>query len=281
MATVPAIGSRVQISSYDWETNQTTYNAPAMTAAQRWQCAISQATEAARKRFPHSHDRIEKAYALVHDGKVVLHPKDKTATVQSSDGTTAYTVNGTCECPDAARAPEHFCKHALAVTILKKATVLVKAFQAATAPVTLTPTPMDTSDEADEADEAEVVEPAVVVEAEVVPYKTPPLTIPAAFVITIQGKQFILFSGLLFLAHQQGLLSLTEEVTHVTDTYVMAQARAEFEDGRVFRGVGDSSPDNVGKQVKAHWRRLAGTRAMARALRNALNIAMCSLEEIE
>jgi hypothetical protein len=45
--------------------------------------------------------------------------------------------------------------------------------------------------------------------------------------------------------------------------------------------VGDSAPDNVGKQVKPHWRRLAGTRAMARALRNALCISMVALEEID
>jgi hypothetical protein len=87
---------------------------------------------------------------------------------------------------------------------------------------------------------------------------------------------------LLHLAHQQGLLSLTEEVTHVTDSYVMAQARAEFHDGRVFRGVGDSTPDNVGKQVKPHWRRMAGTRAKARCLRDALNLGvLVAVEELD
>jgi hypothetical protein len=107
-----------------------------------------------------------------------------------------------------------------------------------------------------------------------------PVTIPAAFLVTIQGKQFVTFHGLLYLAHQQGLVSLSEEVTHITDSYVLAQARAEFHDGRVFRGVGDSTPDNVGAKVKPHWRRLAGTRAMARCLRNALNINLVALEEL-
>ena len=285
MTTVPETARHVQISAYDWETGSTTYNAPAMDAGQRFRCAISQATEAARKRFPHSNERIEKAYALVTEGKVVLHPATKTATVQSSDGTRAYTVNGQCECPDAARAPENFCKHALAVAILKKALVFVEQFKAAQAPVTVTATPLDTTEEeeAEKAPESPVVEsePVRVVEAEVIPYEAPRATVEAKFVTQIKGKPFVQFAGLLTVAHSQGLLRLTERVTHVTDTYVMAEARAEFEDGRVFIGVGDSSPDNVGKEVKPHWRRLAGTRAMARCLRNALNISMVAVEELD
>jgi hypothetical protein len=291
MTTVHEVGSHVQISAYDWETGETTYNAPAMTAAQRWQCAISQATEAARKRFPHSSDRIERAYALVHEGKVVLHPQDKTATVQSSDGTKAYTVNGHCDCPDAPRAPEGVCKHKFAALILRKATVLVKTLSQAKAPVVVQPQVMDVqaveaeAEAEAEADAEEQQETAAtqttVLAAEVIPYKAPAPTVPAQFVSSIKGKPFVQFAGLLTVAHQQGLLSLTERVTHVTDTWVLAEARAEFEDGRVFVGVGDSSPDNVGKEVKPHWRRLAGTRAMARALRQALNIAMCSVEELD
>jgi hypothetical protein len=153
----------------------------------------------------------------------------------------------------------------------------VQQFTAAQTPVTVTPEPLDTEEETP----VTIVEPAVVVASEVVPYKAPAPTVPAQFVSSIKGKPFVQFAGLLTVAHSQGLLTLTERVTHVTDTYVLAEARAEFEDGRVFVGVGDSSPDNVGKEVKPHWRRLAGTRAMARALRQALNIAMCSVEELE
>jgi hypothetical protein len=269
------------ISSYSWEDNSTTYNAPAMDAGQRWRCALSQAVEAARKRFPHSIDRIARAYALVTEGKVVLHPQAGTATVTSSDGSKAYTVNGHCTCPDAAtRAPEGYCKHALAVAILRKATVVMKELAEATAPVTVTPQPLTT-----EAEEAPVIDAPVidapVIEAEVLPYTPAAPTVPAQFVKAIKGKPFVQFAGLLHVAHQQGLLRLEERITYVTDTYVMAEAVAEFEDGRVFIGVGDSSPDNVGKEVKPHWRRLAGTRAMARALRNALCITMVAIEEIE
>ena len=281
MATIPENSTKITtMSTYDWETGATTYNAPAMDAGQRFRCAIAQATEAARKRFPHSNDRIERAYALVTEGKVVLHPATKTATVTSSDGSKAYTVNGHCDCPDAPKAPEGACKHKLAALILRKAVVLRQELAQATAPVTVTPAPLETEEEAP-AEEPAVVAPAPVLEAEVMPFKAPAPTVPAQFVSSIKGKPFVQFAGLLTVAHQQGLLSLTERVTHVSDTSVMAEARAEFEDGRVFVGVGDSSPDNVGKEVKPHWRRLAGTRAMARALRNALNIAMCSVEELE
>jgi hypothetical protein len=295
MTTVPEPGQKITpISSYNWEDGTTTYNAPAMDEGQRIRCALSQALEAARKRFPHSSDRIERAYELLTDGKVVLH-QDRTATVTSSDGTRTYHVNGTCECPDASRAPEGYCKHRLGTVILKKALVLARELAQATAPVTVTPTPLATEDDAPVLPVLEPVTtrvqlptcpefqaaPAPVVEAEVVPYKVPTATVPAQFVATIKGKPFVQFAGLLSVAHQQGLLSLTERVTHVTDTYVLAEARAEFEDGRVFVGVGDSSPENVGKEVKPHWRRLAGTRAMARALRQALNISMCSLEELD
>ena len=306
MSTVPENTKHVQISSYDWTTGETTYNVQAMSSGQRFRCAISQATEAARRRFPHSNDRIERAFELVHAAKVVLHPATRTATVTSSDGSTAYTVNGVCECPDASKAPESWCKHRLSVAILKKALEIMKTFGTANGPVTLPAEKLATEEEStpempvlepvttavqhldmanwpavEPVEPAPAVsEPAPVLEAEVVPFRAPAPTVPAQFVSSIKGKPFVQFAGLLTVATAQGLLSLTERVTHVTDTYVMAEARAEFEDGRVFVGVGDSSPDNVGEQVKPHWRRLAGTRAMARCLRNALNIHMVAVEEL-
>jgi hypothetical protein len=275
MSTLPQNQKIVTLSTYDWETGATTYNAPAMDASQRLRCALSQAVEAARKRFPHSLERLELAYELVTEGKVVLH-QDLTATVTSSDGARTYHVGGTCECPDATRAPEGWCKHRLAVAMSKKALVLVETFARAQEPVTLTPTAL-----AVEEDEAVAPAPVPVLAAEVEPYQAPTRIVPTQFVTTIKGKPFVQFAGLLHVATQQGLLSLTERVTHVTDTYVLAESRAEFEDGRVFCGVGDSSPDNVGKEVKPHWRRLAGTRAMARCLRNALDIAMVAVEELD
>jgi hypothetical protein len=288
MSTVPAIGSHVQISAYDFETGQTTYNAPAMTQAQHWQVAISQAAEAARKRFPHSNDRIERAYELVHAGKVVLHPQTRTATVTSSDGTKAYTVNGTCECPDVMRAPESFCKHALAVAILKKATALVREFQRATAPVVVHPEAMDP--EAVEAETIPVTMPvqtmpqmpacpefaAAVAQAEVEPDAP---RIPREFLYDRKGVTAIRWGGLLHMAHEAGLYSLKVDVVTVTADFALMRATAKFNDGGEWSDIGDATPANVGREIAPAFIRMASTRAMARVLRVALDIHfVCSCE---
>jgi hypothetical protein len=44
--------------------------------------------------------------------------------------------------------------------------------------------------------------------------------------------------------------------------------------------VADATPENVGVQVCPHRVRMALTRAKARALRDALNIGMCAVEEV-
>ena len=280
MGTIPENTNHVQMSTYDWETGATTYNAPAMDAGQRFRCAISQATEAARKRFPHSSDRIEKAYALVHEGKVVLHPQTKTATVGSSDGTKAYTVNGHCDCPDAPRAPEGVCKHKFAALILRKASVLVKAFTQATEPVTVQAEAMDV--QAVEAAAVETSEPeaapAAIVEAEVIP-SVP--HIPREFLYEVEGATAIRWGGLLHLAHQAGLCSMTVEVVTVSTDLAVMRATATFNDGGVWTDIGDSSPQNVSKKVGKHFIRMASTRAMARCLRTAMDIPFVSSVELD
>jgi hypothetical protein len=250
------------IAQTDWETGATTYNVSAMDAAQIWRTAVALAATRARQALPESTTRIDKAQQLVLDGSVEVLD-DHTARVTSQhDGVTRYfVVNGTCDCPDFARAPAGWCKHRVARALTVKAMQIAKTLGAAEGTITVTP---------------EVTTPNT---SEVAHPSTP--TIPSQFLVTIQGKPFITFQGLLHLATQQGLLSLTEDVTHVTDHYVMATACATMGDGRVFRGVGDSTPDNVGARVKPHWRRMAGTRAKARALRDALNIAYVCAEELD
>ena len=84
----------------------------------------------------------------------------------------------------------------------------------------------------------------------------------------------------LAMAHAQGLTSLTADFITVTADLALAHAVATFQDGRVFAESGDATPDNVNKKVRPHFARMALTRAKARALRDALNIGMCSLEEL-
>jgi hypothetical protein len=86
------------------------------------------------------------------------------------------------------------------------------------------------------------------------------------YLVTLHGKQFVRYVGLLLLAHQRGLQSLKTHFLSVTAELAMAEAEATFADGRVFSEAADATPTNVGLQVKAHYPRMALTRAKARTL---------------
>jgi hypothetical protein len=107
----------------------------------------------------------------------------------------------------------------------------------------------------------------------------PPAT-PSKWVKQIHGKDFITYEGLLALAHEQGLTALSAWLTHLDDKIAIACAEAIFKDGRTFLEAADATPDNVNVMVKAHFPRVALTRAKARVLRDALNIGMVAVEEL-
>ena len=107
------------------------------------------------------------------------------------------------------------------------------------------------------------------------------VSIPSQFITQIHGKDFVQYSGLLALAHERGLVNLSAKFISVDSELALAEATAEFADGRVFQECSDASPSNVHPKVKAHFPRMALTRSKARALRDALNISMCSVEELE
>ena len=104
------------------------------------------------------------------------------------------------------------------------------------------------------------------------------------FIIERQGKQYVLYAGLLDLAHQQGLSAIhtkilqlpSEENGHITICF------AEVVTGTgTFTGIGDASPTNVPKHIAPHAIRMAETRAKARALRDATNIGVAAIEELD
>lgn len=289
------------LASTNWVTGETTYDVSQMSPAQIWRSAVALAATKARNALPESSGRIDKAVDLVLTDQVELLDNGQAMVKsQSQQGGTSYTLtNGRCECVDYERAPQSFCKHRLARGILVRARELAKEFTAAPGSITLGPD-----------DHGEVVQrcqdpapaPAAVVtstrgldcagdlepepltvadlEPEPVP-STPAVTIPPQFLVEIQGRKFVTFHGLLAMSHQQGLLSLAARFISVTADLALAEATAMFHDGRTFTEAADSTPQNVNSRIKAHFARMALTRAKARCLRDALNITYVCAEELD
>jgi hypothetical protein len=201
---------------------------------------------------PEKADAISRAHAAIVNGHV-LPCGDGTGKVLSDNLSTWYTVNGTCICP--AASYDRHCKHATAWGLYKFVQKEFTKYQD-----TLIPQPDAIPD---------------------VPVEPLPTTIPAQYLVRIHGKPFVLYTGLLAMAHDAGLVKLEVRFVSVTETLAVAEARAEFRDGRVFVEAGDATPENVGAQITPHFARMALTRAKARALRDAMNVGICSREEME
>jgi len=104
------------------------------------------------------------------------------------------------------------------------------------------------------------------------------------FIMSVSGKDFVLYSGLLDLAHQKGLkkISVSPEQFPCKDNGNVAICKAVVEsvNGEVFVEWGDADQGNVNKMVIKHLLRMAATRAKARALRDFTNIGMTCLDEL-
>jgi predicted amidohydrolase YtcJ len=103
------------------------------------------------------------------------------------------------------------------------------------------------------------------------------------YIITRQGKEFVLYEGLLDEAHNQGLKRISTTLIQIPheDNANMAVVQAEVETERgIFSGIGDASPQNVNRMIVPHLLRMAETRAKARALRDAVNVGVTAVEEL-
>lgn len=110
------------------------------------------------------------------------------------------------------------------------------------------------------------------------------------FMIQRQGKQFVLFAGLLDEAHSRGLVGIDTELIQVPEdangqvAVVKATVQIEEKPGsgelKTYSGLGDASPQNVSRNIVPHLIRMSETRAKARALRDAVNVSATALEEV-
>ena len=104
------------------------------------------------------------------------------------------------------------------------------------------------------------------------------------FIKNIEGKDFVLYAGLLDLAHQKGMTSMEVEIlqfpTKDNGNMAIVKAFAESKLGETFSDIGDADPTNCNYKVAKHLLRMASTRAKARALRDFTNIGITCLEEL-
>jgi len=103
------------------------------------------------------------------------------------------------------------------------------------------------------------------------------------FVKHLNGKDYVLYAGLLDEAHQQGLKGIETQLVQVPSSQngqlAICLAKVTMEKG-TFTGLGDASPENVNRAMANALIRLAETRAKARALRDAVNVNMMAIEEL-
>ena len=104
------------------------------------------------------------------------------------------------------------------------------------------------------------------------------------FLVSLKGKDFVTYAGLLDLAHQHGLVRLEVEAVQFpcadNGMACICRAMAETDSGKIFTDIGDANPKNTTNMVSAHIIRMASTRAKARVLRDITNIGITALEEL-
>ena len=105
-----------------------------------------------------------------------------------------------------------------------------------------------------------------------------------SFIKKIDDKDFVLYSGLLDVAHQKNLSSVDVElIQYPSDENkqtAICKATVKTIDGKIFSDIGDANPQNCNAKVSKHLIRMASTRAKARSLRDLDNIGMTALEEL-
>ena len=99
--------------------------------------------------------------------------------------------------------------------------------------------------------------------------------------VKLQGKEYVLFSGLLMMAHENGLQGCNTEIAHMDIAAGECVMVATVTGSRgTFNAHGDATPANTSKMVRTAFIRMAETRAVCRALRLYLGTGMTAFEEL-
>lgn len=100
-------------------------------------------------------------------------------------------------------------------------------------------------------------------------------------IISLQGREYVTYRGLLYVAHQAGLESIDVELVSWDAEARSAICRATVKGSRgTFSDIGDASPSNTNKMIANACLRMASTRAQGRALRSYLGVGITSVEEL-
>lgn len=94
-------------------------------------------------------------------------------------------------------------------------------------------------------------------------------------VVKLQGKEYVLFEGLLEVTHENYKLmgfetELIQYPSKANDMTAIVKATVSVKDGedmKTFSGIGDASPASVNRMIAPHIIRMAETRALGRAMR--------------
>lgn len=109
------------------------------------------------------------------------------------------------------------------------------------------------------------------------------MSVRKEFIVNRNGKDFVLYAGLLEEAHERGLkaisIALVQIPSDLNGNVAIVHATVETAQG-TFNGLGDASPENVSRMILPHMIRMAETRAKARALRDAINVGITALDEL-
>lgn len=110
------------------------------------------------------------------------------------------------------------------------------------------------------------------------------MAIDPRFIVSLKGRDYPTWPGILDAATRSGLKSLTTQIVQIptpeNGNLAVVMARAEFDDGRVFEDIGDCSPASTSQQLASALLRLASTRAKGRVLRDSVNVGQTLLEEL-